>query len=358
MSVMKFLCDATEDDAASLVRMRFGGDSISLLQKVLKNPLLSRCGEYGAGDIAYENDKPACFQAAIIRRLFYGRDEIYAVAKGMTCSSFTATEAPYIDVRLASERLRGGARFSFCNSANEKSALIGRKDKKNILGPESCSMILWRAVRPVRCLAYFVWRKIFKFDIPSWWKFDGRVVKEYAKHIGEKSLFIISDAHVDFFDRLMKRYLEHNRGLVCSRSTEEIDWIFGQEVSSGAIVILAIQDSQGPLGYIALKQSLGGRRWRICDMIVVDNDNTIIDLLVKETCEFIKIKTPAIIFEVSGFPERIQPLFRRYFTHVRQMGFNQFIVRTRDKEFRAKLREMIFSDKSWFFGPYDGDECM
>ena len=50
---------------------------------------------------------------------------------------------------------------------------------------------------------------------------------------------------------------------------------------------------------------------------------------------------------VEEFPFRERPL-----------GYNTFSWGSSNKELRESVLPIIDTSKSWFFGPYDGDECM
>lgn len=350
------LIEDTVPDAASLVEARFGKTAKLTLGKLFRNPMRRVCSEFG--DIAYEDEAPACFQACILRRLYLGHSEIVGRVAGMTCSSLSASEAAFIDVRLAAQKPRGGCRMAFSNSQNEKSAFVNRKLKSEHLGPASTTRYLWRAIRPLECLMYFVWRKLLKKSLPVWRPFSTLSSANWMWKVGEIEVRRLSAVESAFFDELMKRYVAENRGLVCSRTAEEVDWIWGDRLKSGEVVVLGAFAHNVPVGYILLKSNEFAKRWVIHDWFAVGNDEGRLEILLKSALRFLRSKTPAMMLEVEGFPTWVQPLLKKYLPHVREIGHNQFSWKCKDKEFRAELEKVIDTRDSWFFGPYDGDECM
>lgn len=343
-------------DVKPIVRERFGDAALGLFDKIMRNPLRRECLE--AGDIIYENGQAICFQAAILREVYYGGEHARGIVGGMTCLRAGASPEAMIDLRAASNKSRGGSRWGFGNSCNEKSAAIVRKLKTRHPGPDSCTRYLWRAIRPLECALYYVRRKIFKGAMPKWKSFGKLPDIAWDEECGGVRIRRVREATPEFFDALMTRYLKTNQGLVCSRTAEEIDWIFGEWIRTGEVIVLGAFDGEGPAGYILLKTDVFAKRWKIHDWFAVGNRADILEPLLATACRFLKKMTPAMMLEVEGFPTWVQPMLKKYLPHIRPIGFNQFSWGSRDKEFKAKVMPIIDSPKSWFFGPYDGDECM
>ena len=356
MIEVRSLTEATLNDAATLVGSRFSTAACDILQMVMSNPLRRICWE--CGDIAYENGKPACFQAAILRRLYWGRTELMGLAGGLTCASSVASEAAFIDVKIASDKERGGAKWGFGNSCNQLSASLVPKNKKMRAGPESCARYLWRAIRPVECALYFIWRKLLKGDMPRWRDFSTLGSADWREERKGLSVRRVMGVEKGFYDVLTERQRACNQGVFCSRTAEEIDWIFGERIRSGEAVVLGAYRDDDPVGYILLRSDKKAKRWKIHDWFAVRNDKSVLEELVRSALHYLRRETPAMMLEVEGFPTWIQPVLKRYLPFVRKMGFNQFCWGTRDKELRSQLEAVLDSPKSWFFGPYDGDECM
>lgn len=353
---VKPLIDETLPDAEQVVRARFAESTIDILHKVMRNPMRRVCAE--AGDIAYEDGRPVCFQACILRRLYLGQEEFIGKAGGMTSSVEGASEAAFIDVRLAANKVRMGSRMGFGNSCNQLSASLVPKSKKMHAGSESCSRYLWRAIRPVECALYFIRRKLLKGNLPQWRDYSTLGSADWRVERRGLSVRRVMGVEKGFYDVLTEQQRACNRGVFCSRTAEEIDWIFGERIRSGEAVVLGAYRDDDPVGYILLRSDKKAKRWKIHDWFAAGNDKSVLEELVRSALHYLRQETPAMMLEVEGFPTWIQPVLKRYLPFVRKMGFNQFCWGTRDKELRSQLEADLDSPKSWFFGPYDGDECM
>ena len=350
------LIDETYNDAKEVILDRFGEEALCILDLVMRNPLRKLCPD--AGDIVYDDGKPVCFQACILRRLYLIQKEIFGKVAGLTCLKKGAPAEAYIDVRIAANLPRYGSVIGFGNSANAESAYATRRlAKKNnpttFEGVESCTRFLWRAVRPLECLTYFIRRKIFKVGLPDWKKFSTLSSADYEVRRGGLTIHRLMEIKPEFFDVLMAEYIKTNEGLVCSRTAEEIEWIFGERIRNGLCVVLSAFDKDKPVGYIVLKTDSKARRWGINDWFAINNDEKTLEALLVAACGFLKKKTPAMMLEVCGFPTWIQPLLKRYLPCKRAVGHNVFSWRSR-KPFQDEVLRIIDSRHSWFFGPYDG----
>lgn len=350
------LTDETRSDAAAVVLDRFPKGALAVLDKIMRNP--ARGVHAGAGAIVYDDNRPVCFEAMILRRLYWGAQFIWGCVGGMTCIKRGAAPEALIDLKRAIRTPTEWNRISFANSQNAESAYITRKNKHRVEGPESCTRYLWRAVRPLACLAYFLRRKVLKAAMPAWKGFSTLGSAGFETKCGGLTIRRVMEVKPEFYDVLMKRYLETNKGLVCSRTAEEIEWIFGDRIRNGQIVVLGAFDAVGPVGYVLLNGGAWAKRWAIHDWFAVRNDLATLESLLDVACHFLKKKTPAMMLEVKGFPPFVQPLLRRYLSHVRQIGHNVFSCGSKEPELREQLRKMVAGElPCWFFGPYDGDIC-
>ena len=350
------LADETRSDAAAVVLDRFPKGALSVLDKIMRNP--ARDVHAGAGAIVYDDNRPVCFEAMILRKLHLDSKFIWGCVGGMTCIKKGAAPEALIDLKRAIRTPTEWNRISFANSQNAESAHISRKTKSLLAGPESCTRHLWRAVRPLECLAYFVRRKLLKARLPAWKSFSTLGSAGFETKCGELTIRRVMEVKPEFYDVLMKRYLETNKGLVCSRTAEEIEWIFGERIRRGETVVLGAFDAKGPCGYILMTGGKVAKRWQIHDWFAVDNDRKILEALLKTGCAFLKKKTPAMMLEVCGFPTCVQDLLKKYLPHERPIGHNTFSCGSKESELREKLRAMVRGEEPcWFFGPYDGDVC-
>lgn len=350
------LSEETLSEVERVVLDRFPASALDVLSKIMKNP--SRKIHKEAGFVVYDKESPVCFEAMILRRLYWGSQFVWGCVGGMTCIKKGAAPEALIDLKRAIRTPTEWNRISFANSQNAESAHISRKTKSLLAGPESCTRYLWRAVRPLACLAYFARRKLLKAGMPAWKGFSTLGSAGFETRCGELAIRRVMEVKSEFYDVLMKRYLETNKGLVCSRTAEEIDWIFGERIRRGETVVLGAFDAKGPCGYILMTGGEAAKRWQIHDWFAVRNDMVVLEMLLGTACRFLKKQTPAMMLEVSGFPMFAQALLKKYLPHIRQLGHNAFSCGSKEAELREKLREMVQGDlPCWFFGPYDGDIC-
>ena len=347
----------TLQDALELVEARFGIGACAQVRTILRNPLRVKCRDAGA--IGYRDGRPVCFQAAMLRRCHLRKKEILSIVGGMTCKVEKGCPASLLfeTIDRASES-RAGSVMGFGNSCCRATAAMD-EESGGVCGPQSCTRYLWRAIRPLSCLSYFIRRKILKGRVPSWPAFNtlGKMDFQWTwkgwtvRRMGVESL--------QFLTPLMRRYLEFSEGFVCSRTEEEVVWMYGERIASGQAVVLAAADDQGQIqGYIIIGTNSTARRWMVMDWFAVRNHVGCLETLLKSAGVFLKRHTPAMMLEASGFATFIQPVLRKYLPHVRETGVNAFSWGTSDDNLKETLKGVLDTPQSWFFGPYDGDLCM
>lgn len=121
MMITSYLDEKTYHDAKTVILDRFGDGALHVLDLVMRNPLRKLCPD--AGDIVYDDGKPVCFQACMLRRLYLGEKEVFGKVAGLTCLKRGAPAEAYIDVRIAANRPRYGSIMGFGNSQNAESSL-------------------------------------------------------------------------------------------------------------------------------------------------------------------------------------------------------------------------------------------
>lgn len=361
MIVTKPLIDETLIDAEAVVKSRFPPVACDILRKEMRNPLRRICNE--VGDIAYNDGKPVCFQAFIARQMFFKDEKVFANVGGMTVLAPEAPVEALIDVKAAAVKNRIGNKIGFGNTLCKATEKMSRRHK-DLFGPEACCYWRFRVIRPLDFLWYCFSRKILKRPIPKWKLLDAKNDEPFSRSGDFWEIRKMRQIAPDEFDGFWRRYVEKNEGLVCSRTAEELDWMFGEEIKDGRCVML-VDYVDGLLdGYIILKDgSRAGRRWQIIDWVALENSKSILDRLLKVACCFLRQRTPAMLLESIGFPTFIQPVLKRYLSYRRFAGNNFFSYgyrnrKTTGKEFAEACEMVIDTEKSWFFGPYDGDMCM
>ena len=354
------LTDDSLPDAEQVVRSRFPVSAIGILHKVMRNPMRKVCAE--AGDIAYEDGRPIAFQALSGREMLFGSESLRGNVGGMTVLSEGASVEAMIDIKAASVKNRIGHRMGFGNTLCAATEKMARKTK-DLLGPESCCWYRFKPIRPLVFLGYCIRRKVLKLAMPSWTPFNSLATGDFVWTQGDVSvrrLFAFDPGFDDFW----QRYRETNLGLVCSRTKEELDWIFGDEVAKGTAALLATYRGADLVGFVVLKdESDAGSRWQIMDWIALRNEATLLDALLAASVAFLRERTPAMLLESIGFPTFIQPVLKRHLPFRRTAGNNFFSYgyrkrKTEGKAFAEACEAVIDTPKSWFFGPYDGDMCM
>ena len=354
MSDVRPLTAENVEDAKSVIASRFSKDAFGVLKRVMSNPLLKECQE--AGDIVYGEGKPICFRAGILRNLYLGRTKVRGRVRGLTCIRKDARSEAIIDIQMAERKNKRGCSIAYSNTQCEETEKMARIMKYK-LGPESCTRFLRRMINPVKCAIYFFRRTILRLDPPKAKRFCTLVSRGFSIRDGGLELrrFVeISSA----FDVFFQEYLRENKGLVSSRTSEELNWIFGGRLASGESVGVMATEGGRLLGYIFLSGGVSARRWRIMDLIALHDDTKVLAALIKAAIKFLRRNTPAMLFETTGFPMWMQPVLKRYFPLVHQVGNNLCSYNYPDKDFGVECDKVILTDKSWFFGPYDGDWCL
>lgn len=84
-----------------------------LLEKILVNPVREESNVDAAGEIAYQGDSPVTFQAAIIRKLYFGSHEFYGVVGSTLCSKPCTSPVLLMQLMKVTIKPRGGGVLFF-----------------------------------------------------------------------------------------------------------------------------------------------------------------------------------------------------------------------------------------------------
>lgn len=317
--------EASLADAIDVVTSAFSAGTKRLLYKILDNPARKMLGNCAAGEIAYQDGKPVAFQAAIVRRLFIGKQPIVGVV-GSTLGALRET-SPVLLMQLMKRTIapRCGSVIFFANTANPTSMKMNRLLGIKGCGPTSCTKIRFGCVLPLPFLRWLLPRP--------------HAVR-------------IEKIEPELFNRFWNRYLEGNEGLVASRSAEELEWMFGNGLKSGTDVLLA-HCARGELdGYVVFRETRNGKSWMIVDLIAIHNNKDVLLELVRSAIRFLRREKTSIVLECIGFPDFIYSVIGRALPFCRKTTNNSFLW----KCFDGNVSEVI--ERSWFYGPYDGDRCL
>ena len=362
------LREETLKDVVDLIKERFGRGGLDALYRNMGNPL--RRNFPVAGYIVIEKETPIAFEAVILRKVYIGVRECIGRVGGLTCIKEGAPAEAIVDIRTAEKNGLGltGAKICLCfaNSQCRETAAMSVRSRGEA-GPDSCREIRERRIRKFRwfCLRVRYWlqrvrRKCFKIGLSkkTWPAFDTRSNANYAISVGNFAIRRLMGFDEAVFNGLMSRYLKTNQGLVLSRTSDELNWLFGTRVQAGSAVLLGAFDKDEIVGYIIVDGGQSARRWRIVDWFALKNDMRILEPLLSAACRFLKEKTPAITLCSEGFPTFVQPLLGKYLPHKTMRSYSVFTWGCgKDKAFREELEKIIDTPSSWFFGPYDGDAC-
>ena len=316
--------ESTLADAKQVVADMFSPETCPLLNKMLANPLRKELGERTAGDIAYQDGRPVAFQGAVLRRLYVGQEQIVGVVGSTLCSRPRTSPVLLMQLMKATIKPRGGSVFFFANTAHIASMKMNRMLGVKGCGPMTCERIRFAVTWMPRFL---------KWTVPK------------------SGLKIFRNVDQAAFDSFWRRYLAGNVGLVSSRTSEELEWMFGEGLSSGETVLLGHFDEAGLDGYIVLRSTHGGSRWMVMDWIALHDDGAVLSELLKSAVRFVRRETKGWLLEMIGFSEAAGRIAGKVLPFWRRTKNNSFLWHF--AEGRRKIPE-----GSWFFGSYDGDRAM
>lgn len=345
--------EATLDDALVPIRERFDEYACELARKHLLNPLRNPGADIGT--IGYRKGKPVCFQVACLRRFYFQGKELLAIVGGLTCRTRKGCPPSVtFETIERAERPRQGSVMSFGNTCCSETASIDAA-KGGCVGPVSCSQAHWGIVSLVSAAIFLIGKKFGLFlrqhDIDTLNSID------YSLCVHGVEIKRQMDFNSFFCDELMRLHLEASKGIVCSRSAKELEWIFGGRIRSGKCVMLEGWHRGIPCGYIVLAINSNRQRGHILDWFAAGNDDSVLEALLVAAMRFLKKNTWVAALEVVGFPTFVQPLIAKYLPHVVELKHNRFSWGVGSAELREKIVNVIDSPASWFFGPYDGDGC-
>lgn len=347
-------------DALAVARKVFGSGIETLLDKILSNPYNQSTGCSDAGEIAYLDGMPVGFNATIPRYIYKGKDPVVGVV-GSTLALLPEARKGLViyDLMQRTTAQKQNAFMLFGNSANKDGMRINKAFGFKGIGPNSCACKRVAVVRWIPFICYIILSKIFKRKINA----RGGVIKRSVGHayrVRRENLEIIriQDFDEKTFSLFWNEYLQHNSGYVCSRTPEELQWMFGGADKASDIIIVGAFDKERLLGYIVFTHIHSSCAWRVSDLIAQKNDLKVLSALMDGGVQVLKRSTSAVFCEISGFPDFVQPIIAKKFNMERILPNNQFCWKLYGNEDYSKVYSMLNSKDSWFFGPYDGDRCM
>lgn len=321
---IKAFDETTLADAKKVVSEMFSPAACPLLDKMLANPLRKELGVSAAGEIAYQDGEPVAFQGAILRRLFAGQEPIIGVVGSTLCSKPETSPVLLMNLMKATIKPRGGSELFFANTANPASMKMNRMLGIKGVGPETCARI--------------------RFDL-TW-------AHPYLKSLCPRPRSKrVTSVDAETFNTFWGRYLAGNRGLVSSRTAEDLNWMFGDGLSSGETVAFGEFKEGELLGYIVIHSTNNSHRWMVFDWIALNDDMAVLRRLLTSAVRFARRETSAVLFEMVGFSEMADKVASSVLPFRRKTNNNSCLWRFSDGR-------GFIPEGSWFFGAYDGDRAM
>lgn len=339
-------------DAESVVRRTFVPDALRVLKKILENPYARSIGVLSYGDIGYEQGKPAGFQGIILRKMYFGQAPFSAT--GASTLGMIEGASPWLLLAIIKKmtEARDGRKMGFGNTTCRQLERMSRKYGFPRDGGITWKKTRFSVIHPFALIAVLLCKKVLRV-CPS---YVSKVLSEPFEVVSGR-LKVVRLRNIDkpIFDRFWTEYISQNRGLVCSRAADELQWMFGDSLELGKDVLLCAMIDLKLVGYIILR-NLGEGRWKVADLIALGNDVDIIRRLLWAAKRFLRKRTNALILSIRGFPQKIyESVVPKLFPLVRVNTQDPFTWEIYDEELRRKLGDLYHDANSWFFGPYDGD---
>lgn len=353
----KALTRETAADFESVILLAFGEEVRGLTARLLDCPS-ARAG-FPAGMIGYtEEGTPGCVLAGCVRDTFWKREKYLSTVIGTMARTSGNTRQLLPKVIRDAFRATPDVKLGFVNSGNDAATRLIARCVGSVPGPESWLTIrslfmssrqtlIWR-VR--EAIANRLGRPLTKFDLS---------LKESKIRLSGNRILRRKMAIDEAFSVFWDRYLEANEGFVSSREPKELEWTFGAAIRKGEAIMLTLEEAGAITGYIILhRHTPTCRNWAVSDWIALENNESRLEALLKGAIKYLKVKTPALQLHACGFPMWVQPLLERYLPTPEKLEHNRYCVSILTEENAKEIEAALFSDKSWMFGPYDGDACL
>lgn len=349
--------EKTLEPVLALVRERFAESNVPIVQRILENPL--RAERPAAGEVVLVGGKAVCFCAMIARRAWLG-SKTYEVSTGAFFSKSEAGCPPEYLLDVFELVKSGGDKsdITLANTCIYRVAALARQCGSTS-GPASWETVRYAILKPLLFTSLVAWRKLLRRPQPSAPHYCLPPPDKFFAKCGE--LEVRHDEALDLpaLDVFWQTYLSTNRGLVFSRTSAELKWLFETDIAKRETVFLTLRRDKTIEGYVVLhRMNDSPRRWRVYDLIALEDNPERLELLLRGAKKFLRCQAGAITLEITGFPDRVQPLIRRLFPFKIKRGYNPYIWNTRRPETAERLRKALTLQEGWFFGPYDGEYCL
>lgn len=348
--------EETLDDVLVIVRDRFSESACQQVRKLLGNPMRRICPE--TGDVAYEDGRAVVFQAAIPRRGYVRDKPFLGIANALLASKRGTSPVSLIELLESAAVPKHGTAVVFSNTAIPVSMKLGRMLGVDGEGCPSCGVVRFAVLR---------WGDFINFclhgHMPSLLvclcNWLGCLVRPlfFRRQRSKTAGVRLRAFDQKLFDEFWTEYLKQNDGVVLSRTAEELEWMFGEDIATGRNLLFAREDGDHLRGYIVVRAMNKDRtRWMVADWIALANDRDVLSDLLRDAVRGLYHTTSAAFLECVGFRMDVQDVIHRHLPFSRQAPNNSSSYNAHTHEIKQALE---MADRSgWFFGPYDGDRCM
>lgn len=356
MEDIRFFNEETLDDALNVVRDRFDESACRQVRKLLGNPMRRICPD--VGDVAYEEGRPVAFQAAVPRRGYVRDVSFLGIAGGLLAAKRGTSPVTVFNLMEKTNAPRHGSTVVFGNTAIPVSMKLNRMLGVDGVGCPSCGIVRFAVLRFGRFLNFCVHGRLppFFVQLIDWL---GGIVRPFffrrarSPTVGSR----LETFNAKQFDAFWSEYLKKNDGVVLSRTAEELDWMFGEDLSSGRNLLFTRENGDRLCGYIVVRAMNAERtRWMVADWIALANDKAVLSDLLRDAVRGLRRIRSAAFLECIGFRMDVQEVIHRHLPFKRKAPNNSTNYKAHTPEMKRALED---ADKAgWFFGPYDGDRCM
>ncbi len=346
----------TLDDALSIVGDRFNESACRQVRKLLRNPMLKTCPD--TGDVAYEDGCPVVFQAAVPRRGYLLDKPFLGIAGGLLASKRGASPVSVFSLMEKTNAPRHGSVVVFGNTAIPVSMKLNRMLGVDGVGCPSCGVVQFAVLRFGRFLNFCAHGRLLPFlvRVIDWLGVLVRPFffrRERSHTVGSR----LETFDAKQFDTFWSEYVKKNDGVALSRTAEELDWMFGEDLSSGRNLLFTRQNGDRLCGYIVVRAMNAERtRWMIADWIALANDKAVLSDLLRDAVRGLRRIRSAAFLECIGFRMDVQEVIHRHLPFKRKAPNNSTNYKAHTPEMKRAFEDA--NKAGWFFGPYDGDRCM
>ena len=347
----------TLDDAKSVVRQVFGDGACRKLEVILGNPALQEVPGADSGEILYMGGRPVGFDAGVLRKMYCGKRAFWGVTGSTLCLLPEARkEMACFDLMKKIVAPRFGSEVFFGNTANKMGLRITRAFGIDGEVPSTTAQKRIAVLRPALFAMYLVRSRFLKMAGYPACPPEAREPSTISLDVSGFKVVEIGEFTDNVFNRFWEEYISCNRGYVCSRSAKELRWIWGDRQNAGRAFVAGAYRGDALRGYAVFCCGGNARSWRVLDFIAIENDLDVLSAVLRGGLKLLTRRTKAAHCEISGYPDFVQPVIRESFPIVRDLSNNQFTWKFHTAN--GPAFNELNSRSSWFFGPYDGDDCL